>query len=421
MTTGIFTGEASLAGPRRRLASVVAVAGAPLVAVGIGRFAYGLVLPQMRADLGWSYTVAGFATTINALGYLVGALSAAPIASRIGIRRACVLGWALTAVAVGATGVWRTTPTVLAARGVAGLASGVTFVAGASLAAHLASQLRIRPGISLGLYAAGAGAGIVCSGIVASLALAIPGHRGWQLMWITLGVASLLSLWVVRRPLMRVREPLRTESAMEGSTHRPGSVRNIGRTLIGYFLFGLGYITYMTFVVAYLRGVHAGSSLITAFWILLGLAAVLGSVAWGTILDRFRGGAGPSLVLAVTLVGAVLPVISASNVVAVISGLIFGSSFLATATAVTILVRRILAPGAWTWAIGMLTAAFGVGQTIGPSITGAIADGPGGTRAGLAVSCGFLCLGVAVLALQREQNEPSPGLVRARVSTDEQD
>ena len=44
---------------------------APTVGLGIGRFAYALVLPDMRDTLLWSYSAAGFMNTINAAGYLV--------------------------------------------------------------------------------------------------------------------------------------------------------------------------------------------------------------------------------------------------------------------------------------------------------------------------------------------------------------
>jgi len=40
----------------------------PAVSNGFSRFAYGLVLPAMRDDLGWSYTEAGGINTANALG-----------------------------------------------------------------------------------------------------------------------------------------------------------------------------------------------------------------------------------------------------------------------------------------------------------------------------------------------------------------
>ena len=55
---------------------------APTIGLGIGRFAYALVLPDMRDALAWSYSAAGFMNTINAVGYLVGALMAAQLVGR---------------------------------------------------------------------------------------------------------------------------------------------------------------------------------------------------------------------------------------------------------------------------------------------------------------------------------------------------
>ena len=58
---------------------------APTVGLGIGRFAYALVLPDMRDTLGWSYSAAGFMNTINAAGYLAGALLASRLIRRFGL------------------------------------------------------------------------------------------------------------------------------------------------------------------------------------------------------------------------------------------------------------------------------------------------------------------------------------------------
>ena len=49
------------------------------------RFAYALVLPDMRDSLSWSYSAAGFMNTINAVGYLAGALTASPLIKRFGL------------------------------------------------------------------------------------------------------------------------------------------------------------------------------------------------------------------------------------------------------------------------------------------------------------------------------------------------
>src|SRR5256714_9040191 len=65
---------------------------APTIGLGIGRFAYSLVLPDMRDSLGWSYSAAGFMNTINAAGYLAGALMASRLIKRYGLSAAIRLG-----------------------------------------------------------------------------------------------------------------------------------------------------------------------------------------------------------------------------------------------------------------------------------------------------------------------------------------
>ena len=41
---------------------------------GFARFAYGLLLPAMQAEMGWNYSEAGWLSTINAFGYILGAI-----------------------------------------------------------------------------------------------------------------------------------------------------------------------------------------------------------------------------------------------------------------------------------------------------------------------------------------------------------
>src|SRR5258705_3353933 len=66
---------------------ILIVSLAPTIGLGIGRFAYALVLPDMRDALGWSYSAAGFMNTINAVGYLAGALLASRMIRRFGLPR----------------------------------------------------------------------------------------------------------------------------------------------------------------------------------------------------------------------------------------------------------------------------------------------------------------------------------------------
>src|SRR3984885_16266042 len=75
------------------------------IALGLTRFSYALLLPSMKADLGWTFAQAGAMNTANALGYLLGAL-VFPLCARRWPAGACfVAGCVVTALVMAASGV----------------------------------------------------------------------------------------------------------------------------------------------------------------------------------------------------------------------------------------------------------------------------------------------------------------------------
>lgn len=63
-----MTASVSQAGFFRDVRTVLILALAPAIRLGIARFAYALILPDMRASFGRSYAETGFMNTINAAG-----------------------------------------------------------------------------------------------------------------------------------------------------------------------------------------------------------------------------------------------------------------------------------------------------------------------------------------------------------------
>ena len=107
------------------------------MSLGITRFAYGLLLPTMRADLGWSYTLAGAMNTLNAVGYLLGALATPWLLRRYSPASLLVLGSLLASVFMAGSGFFTDAPSLLVQRLLAGVASALVFIAGGLLAARL--------------------------------------------------------------------------------------------------------------------------------------------------------------------------------------------------------------------------------------------------------------------------------------------
>ena len=171
--------------------------------------------------------------------------------------------------------------------------------------------------------------------------------------------------------------------------------------LAGYTLFGVGYIGYMTFVVALLRAQGAGVGAITVFYALLGLAVVASGRIWAALLDRHRTGRPLATLNALLGVATVLPALTQWWPVVLASGLLFGGVFLSVVASTTALVRHNLPPAAWAAGISAFTTVFAAGQIVGPTVVGWIADGPGGLARGLLFSAAALWLGAALASRQK--------------------
>jgi predicted MFS family arabinose efflux permease len=265
---------------------IVGLAMGPAVALGLGRFAYALLLPAMRADLGWNFAQAGALNTANAAGYLIGALVAAPVGRRMGDKRVFAFSLVLAALAVGASGLTADYMALLALRVAAGFTGALGFVCGAGLASAAAmGGSKHRAPTLLGIYFAGAGMGITAS------ALAVPpllGTVGWRGGWLVLGALALAATAFGCLALRRAPEPsyASADNARAGS-----SPRVVACTLVAYGLFGAGYIAYATFIIAYLRGAEGFTSGdITRFWLIFGLSSIAAVFAWGRILGRLGVG-----------------------------------------------------------------------------------------------------------------------------------
>jgi hypothetical protein len=177
--------------------------------------------------------------------------------------------------------------------------------------------------------------------------------------------------------------------------------RQFGLGLSGYALFGVGYIGYMTFVVALLRAQGRNALEVTVFYGLLGLAVMASSRIWAGLLDRRRDGRPLALLNGLLGVATLLPALTQSLPWVLMSGLLFGAVFLSIVASTTALVRHNLPQAAWPAGISAFTAVFAAGQIVGPTVVGWIADGPGGLERGLVFSALALWVGAALAFRQR--------------------
>lgn len=365
------------------------------LALGIGRFAYALVLPAMQADLAWSFSEAGALNAANALGYLAGALLAAMLIARFGVAATFIVGGLVTAAAIGATAVFDRFDVLLAIRFVPGFTGALTFVAGGTLVARAASGLGQRTALGVGLFYGGPGIGIVVSAAVVPPVLA-NGVENWPLAWIGLGAAAAVMALVASLAALTA-----ARGAPLASTGAGGSAASLAPALIGYTFFAAGYVGYITFIIAGVRE-HGGSSLQSALWWAgLGLGGIASSWIWARLIQSVTDGRALAILTGLTGVAALLPLLDHGMIGFSLSFVLFGATFLSVVAAAINLVRLARPAARLPVWIGYFTISFGLGQTIGPIASGAVADWLGSTDGVLWFSGLLLLAGGLIAGLQR--------------------
>jgi predicted MFS family arabinose efflux permease len=385
------------------------------VALGLARFSYGLLLSPMRNDLGWSYLLAGSMNTGNALGYFIGALVTPLVLRRFTARELLIRGALLTSALMVGGGFFTDTTALMIQRVLTGVTSACVFICGGVLASRLATRHPDRSGLLLGLYYSGPGLGIAISALLVPAALGVAAAEGaahvWQWAWWGLGAICFVATVALVLPSRGLPEPVR--ASVGAARFR---VRDFGFGLASYCMFGLGYIGYMTFVVALLKQQGMRPDAITAFYALLGIAVVASSRIWARMLDRFRGGESLAILNALVGVACVLPTLTSAVPVVFGSGMLFGAVFSSVVTSTTALVRHNLPASSWPAGIAAFTTVFALGQIVGPSVVGWIADGSGGLESGLVFSAVALFVG-ALFALGQRPLATTARIVGQQTST----
>lgn len=368
---------------------------------GFARFAYGLMLPAMKSEMGWNYAQAGWLNTANALGYIAGAILTMLLIRHISPSRLFAFGLITTTLALLATGLdaalwWQTLWRILT-----GIFGAMSFSTAGALTAGLFQGDVRRNALAIAiLFGSGGGLGIVLAGAVLPLMLDAFGPGAWPMGWILIGAVSLafmpLSLWAALQ--------LRT-TAQSQTEVTPLPVRRMLPEMAGYAGFGLGYIVYLTFLSAWMTEQAAGPAFIALVWVILGLCICVSPMVWRPILARHASGLPLALILSGIAIGSALPVVLPSGPALLISAVVFGLSVFMAPGAVTNFARQNLPQQSWGRAISLFTVVFAVAQTLGPYGAGLVGDLFDDIGISLLAAAGLLLVGAAVALLQRPLND----------------
>jgi predicted MFS family arabinose efflux permease len=356
-------------------------------AVGIGRFVYTPILPVMLDALGWSKAEAGLVASANYLGYFIGALAASrPFVS------AQPRQWLLTALAVSAMSTagmalpseitW-----FIGLRFVGGMASAFVIVCASTLVLERLS-LSGRGSLSA-VHFAGVGIGIMISAVAVSAILAA--GADWRGLWIGSGSIAMLAVIVVA-PLIPAHDGVK---AAPKPGYKGGASVRLVSMIVAYGLFGFGYVITATFLVAIVRLTNEIRVLEPWIWMLFGLASVPSITVWCRLGERIGLMNAFAVACVVEAIGVAASVewVTISGVC--LSAILLGGTFMGI-TALGLMIAQGLSGGQSQRAVGRMTASFGVGQMVGPTLAGFLFEQFGSFRAASLVAVAALIVSASL-------------------------
>lgn len=295
---------------------------ASLVSIGLARFAYTPLIPQLIQAHWFAQADVVYLGAANLAGYLIGALLGHPLGKRVGnpavLRGMLVLASvSFLACAYPLSFSW-----FFGWRLLSGIAGGSIMVLVASTV--LPHVPVARRGVASGAIFVGIGLGIAGSGTLVPALL----HWGLQVTWVGLAlVAALLTAASWRGwPSAPASAPA---AAQHGVVEKPEDQRvDRGLRLLfaQYALMASGLVPAMVFLVDYVtRGLNLGGHTAALVWVMYGVGAIVGPMIYGMLADRLGARPGIRWVLAAQALAVALLTVSQQVWLLCVLALVIGS------------------------------------------------------------------------------------------------
>ncbi len=384
---------------------------------GFGRMSYSLILGSMKEGLSLSYTQIGLIGTGNFIGYLCLAVIGGFLASRFGTRRVIFISLLIMGISLFLTGLSNSFVFAFLMRLITGMGNAGSYVPMMALpAAWFVANKR---GLATGIITLGTGTGLSITGLIIPRLISMYGVEGWRYAWHLLGIIvfvfSFLCYFLLRD------NPAEKGLTMYGGVERQNpkdkdftffsawknimQEKEIWRLGLVYFMYGFSYIIYLTFIIAFLtKEIGIADYSAGRVFAVLGFFAIFCGVIWGGLSDIIGRRYATMCAYLVLAISSILLIIFNSTVLFYISAIMFGL----TAFSVPVIMAAAagdamgarLAPAA----LGFITLFFGIGQALGPFVSGWLKDVSGTFKYAFALSAFISIIGaVTSLTMKKKQ------------------
>ncbi|WP_159820815.1 YbfB/YjiJ family MFS transporter [Colwellia sp. 20A7] len=340
--------------------SAILLAGifALIVGVGVARFVFTSLLPAMLED-SISIAYAGVLASINYVGYLTGSIFSVfikDIHSKVKYFRfglfICVISSFILGVTDNST-IW------FIARLFAGFGAAMALVVGSAVV--MLKLKSVNKTKAMGIHFSGLGFSILITDLVMRGVFYAGGN--WKDAWIILAILgaflSCYSAYVLRFDKQPNNEVVKHK--FDKSLFSPMVIILI----LAYFTEGIGMVVQATFlpdIVNSLEGLDGYGGYV---WLAVGIAGVPSCIIWMRLAHRFGSINIMIVAMLLQIVGIIIPTLSSNIVMNLISGLLFGATFIGLVSLFMNFGGQLSKKNP-VFIMGAITSAYGIGQILGP-------------------------------------------------------
>jgi len=363
--------------------------------LGLGRFGFGMILPNLEQSLAISTTLSGAIGTANFLGYFVGIFFVSYLYKRIEASSLIASTLLLQALSMGCMTLTNTYEIVALFYALSGFFSAISNVAIMVYIAHIIPQEK--RGKALGFIITGFGYAIIFSGFYVPWIETWVQTNAWKISWNSFAFLTLLIALIAKLTL--------TSNA--NFAQKEETSFNIKATLFQkafwkitwiYFVFGITYVVYITYFVyavmdKYAIDIHQGGN----FWAVLGLMSLISSPILGSLADKIGGYKTLILVYSCLGVSHMILAFDTPYSLLIFSSVLFGFSAWSIPPLITLLTSIHFGKHKTPQVFSMITIIFAIGQAIAPVLAGYMYDLSGSFNTVFFI-CMVLCMSAALSA-----------------------
>lgn len=342
-----------------------------LACLGFGRFAFGMVLPNMQETLYLTTTQVGFIGTANFIGYIIGILFANLLYTKYTTHKLIFMTILLQGLCMLSMTMFDDYLLISLFYSFSGFCAAIVNM---SLMAYIANVVpKSVRGKALGIVVSGSGLAIILSGQIVPFIENLTAETPWKISWTIFSFSIIAIAFLCQPGIKKHTSHKMPETKIKAKTYF--LIPSFWKIGIIYMVFGITYVVYVTFFVStVIDKYNFTTSLSGNFWALLGFCSIFSGFIFGQIADKVGPYKSLMFVYILQTIAHFILAIDINSYAIWISAILFGISVWSIPSIVTLLTSLHFDVKRTAQVLSLVTLLFASCQAIAPVAAGYIYD-----------------------------------------------